>query len=62
MLSHIGENGPCKWVYKDLGLSNHCQLVLVVMLRLLYQLRRPARKRSLEAKHTKHDPGENIET
>ena len=27
----------CKWVYKDLGLSNHCQLILVMMPRLLHQ-------------------------
>ena len=31
VLSHIGKDGPCKCVYKDLGLSNHRQLVLVVM-------------------------------
>ncbi|PRQ29884.1 hypothetical protein RchiOBHm_Chr5g0018671 [Rosa chinensis] len=34
--SHMGEMGPCLWVYKGLGHSIHCQLVLDVNPRLLY--------------------------
>lgn len=35
MLSHIEKKKYCKCVYKNLGLSNYCQLVLVVTSSLL---------------------------
>jgi hypothetical protein len=50
VLSHIGENGPCKWVYKDLRLSNYCQLILVVTLRLIHHSIRAAGLPTCETK------------